>query len=94
MRKHQMKETSKKTLEYLLGENPTEEQLAKFKELLTGNKKTKKSNNDAYMPDDSTSTKSGADTDQNLANDHIDEAVQRGDVDGVLDGVFKNILSG
>jgi len=40
MRKHQMKETSKKTLEYLLGENPSEEQLAKFKELLTGNKKT------------------------------------------------------
>jgi hypothetical protein len=92
LRKQQLKETSKKTLEYLLGENPSEEQLAKFKKLLLGDKKTTKTNNDAYMPDGSTSTKSGADSDADQDNSvPIREAVKRGDVDGVLQEMFKNI---
>jgi len=92
LRKQQLKETSKKTLEVLLGENPSEEQLARFKELLTGNKKTKKTNNDAYMPDGSTSTKTGANADRKQGTS-VDELVQRGDVDGVLSGVFKELLA-
>ena len=93
MREKHLKETSKKSLEYLLGENPTEEQLANFKELITGNKKTtKKSNNDAYMPDGSTSTKSGADADTDKGSSgKISEAVNKGDVDGVLQEMFKSI---
>ena len=95
MREKHLKETSKKSLEYLLGENPTEEQLEKFKELITGNKKTtKKSNNDAYMPDGSTSTKSGADQNQDRENSgRINDAVNRGDVDGVLDEMFKDLMA-
>jgi len=93
MRKHQMKETSKKTLEYLLGENPSEEQLAKFKELLTGNKKSKKTNNDAYMPDSSTSTMSSADTESKSDIRRMEKAAESGDVDGVLGEMFKDILA-
>ena len=91
-REKRLKMTSQKSLEYLLGENPTEEQLARFRSMLTGDSKPNKQNNNAYMPDGSTSTKSGADSDSDQDNSRaIREAVNKGDVDGVLDEMFKDI---
>jgi hypothetical protein len=85
-----LQQNSRKSLEHIFGEPLTDEHLAKLKTMVIGEKETNKQT-DAYMPDTSTSTKSGADQNQN--KDGIDDAVSKGDVDGVIDGVFKNILA-
>jgi len=72
----------------------SEEQLAKAKKTLFGETKQTNQNNDAYMPDGSTSTKSGSDQNQNQDSSvPIREAVKKGDVDGVLDEMFKDLMA-
>lgn len=95
IRNKSMQEISKKTLGYILGENPTEEKLAKFKKLFETeeDKKTKQDNN-AYMPEGSPSNRSSnADTSAARKQHEINEAARKGDVDGVLSGMFKDILA-
>jgi hypothetical protein len=94
LRGQQLQQNSKKSLEHIFGEPLTDEHLAKLKTMVIGGTKPKTKTNDAYMPDGSTSTKSGAEADQNQDNSEaIDESVEKGDVDGVLDGMFKDILA-
>jgi len=94
LRSQQLISNSRKALEHVFGESLDEEHLANLKKLVFGDKSTKqeKTNNDAYMPDGSTSTKSGSEQNQKKGNS-VNDAVQRGDVDGVLDSVFKDMLS-
>jgi len=89
MREKSMREMSKKTMEFLREEYPDFDKFLKRKD-----KKESKQDNDAYMPDGSTSTRLGADanTDANKRN-RISEAVERGDVDGVLSGVFQDLMA-
>jgi len=95
LRESNLKNTLGKALSFLNDGNPlSEEQLAKAKKTLFGGIEQinqTNQNNDAYMPDGSTSTKSGAD--QNQVSNEISESASKGDVDGVLDGIFKNILA-
>jgi len=93
VRKGNLENNLKKSLEFLNdGEPLDEEQLASAKKTLFGEKKTKTNKTDAYMPDGSTSTKSESETDQQKINNaEVNKAVDRGDVDGVLDGIFKDI---
>lgn len=97
LRIQSLQSNSKKSLEFLLndGEPLSDEQLSEVKVKLFGEKKQTKQTTDAYMPDGSTSTKTGSDTDQKAENDtKIAEAANKGDVDGVLDGmseIFKAI---
>jgi hypothetical protein len=92
LREQQLKSSSSKALEHLFGETLDEEKIAKLKRAVFGD--TNNQTNDAYMPDTSTSTKSGSDVGQNRNQGaHVDDAANRGDVDGVLDEMFKDILA-
>jgi len=93
IRNRSMRQMSAKTLEYLFGETPSEEQLAKLKEFVIGGKKQTKSNNDAYMPDSSTSTRRSSDEDATVDQRRIEKAAKSGDVDGVLGEMFRDILA-
>ena len=93
IRNRSMRQMSAKTLEYLFGETPSEEQLAKLKEFVVGGKKSNKSNNDAYMPDSSTSTRRSADDDATADKRRMEKAAESGDVDGVLGEMFRDILA-
>ena len=93
LRKEQLKNNSRKALEHVFGETLDEEHLAKLKKVVFGDKSTStKTNNDAYMPDGSTSTKSAADSEAVRNSDaRVNAAVEKGDVDGVLDAIFDDI---
>jgi hypothetical protein len=94
LRTQQLMSNSKKTLENIFGEPLTDEHLANIKELVIGKTKTNKNTTDAYMPEGSTSTKSGSDTDQKEDSDTRQrKSVEKGDVDGVLDAIFGDILA-
>jgi hypothetical protein len=92
MRAGNLEKSLRKSFELLNdGEPLDDEQLANAKKVLFG-KKSKQSNNDAYMPDGSTSTKSAADSEAGRnSNAKIDAAVEKGDVDGVLDAIMDDI---
>lgn len=95
LRESNLKNTLGKALSFLNDGNAlSEEQLAKAKKTLFGETKQTNQNNDAYMPDGSTSTKSGSDQNQNQDSSvPIREAVKKGDVDGVLDEMFKDLMA-
>jgi hypothetical protein len=91
LRSQQLKQNSRKSLEHIFGEPLTDEHLARLKATVIGETKTKTSK-DAYMPDTSTSTKSGSESDaERNSNAVISESVNKGDVDGVLNEMFKDI---
>jgi len=86
MREKSLRETSKKTMEFLREEYPD------FDKFLRKEKKSKQ-DNDAYMPDGSTSTRSSADDDTDADRyRRAEKAVESGDVDGVLGEMFRDIL--
>ena len=92
LRSQQLQQNSRKSLEHIFGEPLTDEHLAKLKTMVIGDGKTKFKQNDAYMPDGSTSTKSAPESDSDKENSGaIKEAVKKGDVDGVLDEMFNDI---
>ena len=92
-----IKQSSSKLMETLFGEPLNEEELENLKQIVKGKKQTTKprsSNSNAYMPDTDTSTNRTPDLNQNLDIDaKIAESERKGDVDGVLDGMFQKILS-
>jgi hypothetical protein len=92
LREQNLVQSSRKALENVFGEPLDEEHLAKLKKVVFGDKKQTTKQTDAYMPDGSTSTKSAADSDSDQdSNGVIKEAVNKGDMDGVLDEIFKDI---
>jgi len=93
LREQNLVQNSRKALEHVFGETLDEEHLAKLKKVVFGEKQTNQSN-DAYMPDGSTSTQSAADQNQKQdVSAEIRESVNKGDVDGVLDTMFKDIVA-
>lgn len=93
LREQNLVQNSRKALEHVFGEALDEEHLTKLKTVVFGEKQTNKSN-DAYMPDGSTSTQSAADQNQNKdSNAAQRESADKGDVDGVLDAMFKDIVA-
>jgi hypothetical protein len=94
LRGQQLQQNSKKSLEHIFGEPLTDEHLAKLKKVVIGETKPKTKTNDAYMPEGSTSTKSGSDTEQVQDSETRQrDSVEKGDVDGVLDAIFGDILA-
>jgi hypothetical protein len=91
LRKEGMKKSANSALEHIFGGPLDPEAIAKLKTLMTGDATQPKNNtnNNAYMPDISSSTKTGADTEKGQSpNARIAEAEANGDVDGVLAGIF------
>jgi len=96
LRTESLKKNAGKALESIFGGPLTEEENARLVKLIKGDKAIQKTNNlsNAYMPDTSTSTKSGSD--QNLSPNselQIKESVEKGDVDGVISALFKRQLA-
>ena len=92
-----MRRVSFKALEPIFGGPLSEEQIAKLREIVKGSgtpQQQKQFNSNAYMPDTSTSTKSGMDQNRtpNIESD-IDESVKKGDVDGVIASIFRKQLA-
>lgn len=91
LREDTLKSSASKSLQYL---GLDMEDVEIIKEMRKGRKPTNNNNSDAYMPDTSTSTMHTSQTDRKPdTNAAINEAVQKGDVDGVLDNMFKTILA-
>jgi len=97
VRTEETKKGAYKSLELILGEPPTEEQITKFKTLIKGESteqpKVDTAKGDAFMPDTTSSTHTGADQDQKKTfKKDLSEAVEKGDVDGAIEAVFKEAL--
>jgi hypothetical protein len=95
-RTEQAKTNAHKSFNLLFGVEPTEENIQKFKQAMgiTETQQTQQQTNigDAYMPDSTSSTRTGADTDQKPNRDQaIKQAVDDGDADAVLDNLFAEI---
>lgn len=92
MRKEAMRRNAERSVGLLLGDDVD---LEKFKALVKKDQQaTTQNQNLAYMPDSTMSTRSGADAGPTKQRpDAINEAVQRGDVDSVISGIFKNALN-
>jgi hypothetical protein len=95
LRQDALKKNASKALESIFGEPLAEEEIAKLRKMVKGDKAIKQPNNnsDAYMPDTSTSTRTGTDTTRPDADHKMKEAVEKGDVDGAIDALFKGILA-
>jgi hypothetical protein len=94
LRKDNLKKNASKALESIFGEPLGEEEIAKLRKMVKGDKAIKTNNqSDAYMPDTSTSTRSGSDTHKTDSDQKMKEFVEKGDVDGVIDAMFKGILA-
>ena len=95
LRKERMKAGASSALEQIFGEPLSEEEISNLRTMVKGKKETKTNkNNNAYMPDISTTTRTGADTDQGPNTQaKIAEAVENADVDGVLQGLFASVLA-
>jgi len=97
LRTERLKTSFRKSLELGFGEPVTDEEIAKFKTIIKGNQQTNNQTNNnanAYMPDSSTSTMTGAGQNQgNDASAKIREAANKGDLDGVLNEMFTDILA-
>ena len=96
LRTESLKKNAGKALESIFGGPLTEEENARLVKLIKGDKAIQKTNNlsNAYMPDTSTSTKSGSDQNQSPNSElQIKESVEKGDVDGVISALFKRQLA-
>ena len=96
LRVEQLKKNSRKSLEYVFGEPLNDEQLARLKQTVFGDKhqQNQQSNSNAYMPDTSTSTMTGQNQKQQPDyNAKLKEAANKGDVDGAIDALFEGIMA-
>jgi len=96
LRQDALKKNASKALESIFGEPLNDEEISKLRKMVKGDKAIAKTNNnsDAYMPDTSTSTRKGNDTDNRSTPDHeLKEAVEQGDVDGAIAAIFKRQLA-
>ena len=91
------KKNASKALESILGSPLGEEEINKLRTLVKGDKAiplNQQFNSNAYMPETSTSTKSGSDRNQ-MPNyeSQMEEKSKKGDVDGVIDALFRKHLA-
>ena len=101
VRVEQAKTNAHRSFNLLFGVDPTEENIQKFRQAMgiTGDQtnQTQQQITDvgnAYMPDSTSSTRTGADTDTKPNFDQkIQKAVDEGDVDATLDNLFARQLS-
>jgi len=96
LRNEHLKKNAGRALESIFGEPLGEEDINKLRTLVKGDKAIQQQlkNTNAYMPDTSTSTRSGLDATQKQNYDEkINESVEKGDVDGVLKGMFGSLLA-
>jgi hypothetical protein len=96
LRSESLKRNASKVIESFLGVPLDEETIAKAKTLFLGEKGTQRqtSSSNAYMPDTSTSTRSGSESDRKpILESRLDEAVNKGDVDGTINALFAKTLA-
>ena len=96
LRQDNLRKGASKALEAVFGEPLNDEEINKLRTMVKGDKaiKQRTDQTNAYMPDTSTSTKSGSDQSQKPNTElKIKESVQKGDVDGVIDALFEGILA-
>jgi len=95
LRTEHLKRNAGKALESIFGEPLSEEEITKLRTLVKGEKAKKTTNNtDAYMPDTSTSTRTGSTDDQKQTSEaDIEKAAKAGDVDGVLRAKFAQLMA-
>lgn len=96
LRQDALKKNASKALESIFGEPLAEEEINKLRHMVKGDKAIKKTNNniqDAYMPDTSTSTRTGADPARKTNETDIDERASKGDVDGTIAAIFNAALA-
>jgi hypothetical protein len=95
--KTQREKNASKALESIFGGPLDEEGINKLRTLVMGDKaiqQNKQFNQNAYMPDTSTSTRSGSEMNRNPNYEvDINESVKKGDVDGVIGAIFKKALA-
>ena len=95
--KTQREKNASKALESIFGGPLDEEGITRLRTLVMGDKaiqQNKQFNQNAYMPDTSTSTRSGSEMNRNQNYDtDIKESVKLGDVDGVIGAIFKKALA-
>jgi len=96
LRQDNLRKSAGKALESIFGEPLNDEEINKLRTMVKGDKaiKQRTDQTNAYMPDTSTSTKSGSDQNQKPNTElKIKEFVQKGDVDGVIDALFEGVLA-
>jgi len=96
LRQDNLRKNAGKALESIFGEPLNEEEINKLRTMVKGDKaiKQRTDQTNAYMPDTSTSTKSGSDQSQKPnAELKIKESVKKGDVDGVISAMFEDIVT-
>ena len=96
LRKDALKQSTSIAIASIFGEPLNDEEIAKLKALVKGDKtitdNKNKSNSNAYMPDTSILTRNRTGTKPD-ADDEIIIAKNKGDVDGVLNGIFKTLVA-
>jgi len=93
LRKENLKQSASKNLEAIFGEPLSEEQISNLRQLVTGKKESKTDISNAYMPDTTSTTHT---QNQNQRPDYdktMTDAVNNGDVDGVISGIFQRVLA-
>jgi hypothetical protein len=95
LRQDALKKNASKALESIFGEPLNDEEISKLRKMVKGDKAIAKTNNnsDAYMPDTSTSTRTGSDQKQDNYDIKIKESVEKGDVDGVVAALLERQLA-
>ena len=97
LKKDMLKQTTNMALESVFGEALTEEEQQRLIKLVKGDKRikgNKPNKSDAYMPDTSMSNRRSSDArPETDAETKQSEAAAQGDVDGVLDAMFQDIVA-
>ncbi len=94
LRSENLRKSAGRALESIFGEPLNDEEITKLRTLVKGDKaiKQRTDQTNAYMPDTSTSTKSGQDQNQIPNIDlELNESVKKGDLDGAINALFKRV---
>jgi hypothetical protein len=95
-REERIKVNARKALEGIFGEPLDDEAITFLKETVTKKKSTTQPNTplgNAYMPDGSTSTRTGSEPQTRDHDAAQMERMKRGDVDGVISATFEKVLA-
>jgi hypothetical protein len=95
LRAESLKQSSNKLIETIFGEPLNEDEIENLKSFVKGKpKQTKNNNSNAYMPDTDTTNNRTQNQNQKIDNsDKISQSREKGDVDGVLEGIFSKIMA-
>jgi len=96
LRTENMKRNAGKALESIFGEPLGAEEITRLRTLVKGDKAITQQNyqTNAYMPETSTSIKSGSDQNRNPTYEmELKESVEKGDVDGTIAALFKKQMA-